>query len=242
MKVLLNLSLICSIFLCSSTSKLPKDLQQCSQTDIACLKSAIQDALPKLKDGIPDLGVPPLDPLRISKMTIGSGKIVQLVQNYENVDITGLSEATVNDLSFDLDKGKLVMSLSAPLIVVKGVYTVKGKILVLDVYGTGDCSIKLHKLTGTFSMDLETYSKNNEMHIKGTNAKFVFDTEHGEYNFENLFDGNKQLGDNINAVLNDNWREIFLELREGYGAVVAEATANLSNKLFESTSIQNMFN
>jgi hypothetical protein len=34
-------------------------------------------------------------------------------------------------------------------------------------------------------------------------------------NFENLFNGNKQLGDNINRVLNDNWKELLEDVKQG---------------------------
>jgi hypothetical protein len=33
------------------------------------------------------------------------------------------------------------------------------------------------------------------------------------FNFENLFDGNKELGDNTNQVLNDNWKEVFDDVK-----------------------------
>lgn len=31
--------------------------------------------------------------------------------------------------------------------------------------------------------------------------------------FENLFNGNKALGDNMNQFLNENWNDIFLEIK-----------------------------
>ncbi|KAL3271592.1 hypothetical protein HHI36_022067 [Cryptolaemus montrouzieri] len=241
MKLFVSFVLFYSIFSCGLASELPVDLQRCSLKDLTCLKAAVQDALPKLKDGIPELGVPSLDPLKIAKMSIGSGNIIQLVQNYENFELIGLSTVTLNELSFDLDKGKLFLGITAPLIVLKATYTVKGKILVLDVYGHGNCTFSLENETGSFSMDLETYTKNDQMYIKGTNPQFEFDTERCVFNFENLFDGNKLLGDNINQVLNDNWREIFNELRGAYGAVIGKALGHLTNKLFETTSVNDMF-
>jgi hypothetical protein len=33
------------------------------------------------------------------------------------------------------------------------------------------------------------------------------------FNFENLFDGNKELGDNTNQVLSDNWKEVFDDVK-----------------------------
>lgn len=41
--------------------------------------------------------------------------------------------------------------------------------------------------------------------------------------FENLFNGNKALGDNMNQFLNENWNDIFNEIKgpllKGFGRV-----------------------
>lgn len=34
-------------------------------------------------------------------------------------------------------------------------------------------------------------------------------------NFENLFNGNAQLGREMNKVINQNWQDVWSELREG---------------------------
>jgi hypothetical protein len=45
--------------------------------------------------------------------------------------------------------------------------------------------------------------------IKTLATNVTIDPEMVWVNFENLFNGNKQLGDNINRVLNDNWKELL---------------------------------
>ncbi|KAK9892739.1 hypothetical protein WA026_021931 [Henosepilachna vigintioctopunctata] len=225
----------------SSAIKLPASFKRCKSNDMTCLKDAIQDALPKLKDGLKDLGVPSLSPLVIPKMTIGAGNIVKLVQNYENSKCYGLSDSIVKEVSLDMDKGKLVIDVEGKLAEMNASYTINGKILILDVYGSGECMIRIEGLKGQFTLDLETYIKNNNKYLKGTNADLVLHCEQATFQFDNLFDGNKQLGDNINKVLNDNWKQIYEELSPAYMKSIAISLLNLTNKLFSKIPIQDMF-
>ncbi|XP_044764569.1 uncharacterized protein LOC123321130 [Coccinella septempunctata] len=221
--------------------ELPSGFKRCSSKDTVCLKEAIEDALPKLADGIKELGVPPLEPIRVSKLTVGAGNIVKLVQNYEKIDITGLSQSKLSDLSFDLDKGKIAFSLKCPKVDFNGFYVVRGKILILDVFGKGKCNIRLDNLTGKVNMDVQKKEKNGMTYLKVT--KFTLDAEPSNvhFQFDNLFDGNKQLGDNINNVLNDNWKEIYDELKYDYLNAIARYTMRLSNKLFEKIPMKFIF-
>ncbi|KAK9873843.1 hypothetical protein WA026_002200 [Henosepilachna vigintioctopunctata] len=67
MKFLIILYVIFSSLFALSVATL--NFKKCYSKDLSCLKDAIQDALPKLKDGIDALGVPPLDPLLVPKMS-----------------------------------------------------------------------------------------------------------------------------------------------------------------------------
>lgn len=44
-----------------------------------------------------------------------------------------------------MDKGKIFIGFDCPRVDFKGSYDVKGKILILDVYGKGTCDIRLGK-------------------------------------------------------------------------------------------------
>lgn len=50
----------------------------------------------KYRNGLPELGLAPLDPLRIDEMDIVQGEgPVNIVLNFKNVDITGFSDVIV---------------------------------------------------------------------------------------------------------------------------------------------------
>ncbi|KAL3271589.1 hypothetical protein HHI36_022064 [Cryptolaemus montrouzieri] len=206
-----------------------------------CLMNAAQDSFAKLKAGNSDLGMPSLDPLRISKLSIDSGKVVQLVQNYEEVELFGLTDCKVIALSFDLDNGKLEVTGECPHLDMNSTYAIKGKVLMFDVFGSGKDSIRLGKVTGKLMLDLETYTQDNDVYLRVTQGVFDFNAENCFIKFDNLFDGNTQLGENINQVLNDNWKVIMDELKHGYGLAIGTEIKDVANKLFSQVPLKEIF-
>jgi hypothetical protein len=61
------------------------------------------------------------------------------------------------------------------------------------------------------------------------------------FNFENLFDGNKELGDNTNQVLNDNWKEVFDDVKSGYSEVFSQILIKLYDSFFSKVSLEEAF-
>jgi trans-2-enoyl-CoA reductase len=60
-------------------------------------------------------------------------------------------------------------------------------------------------------------------------------------NFQNLFNGNKQLGDNINRVLNDNWKELLEDVKQGCTEVFDTVLNHLLNNFFSKVSLEEAF-
>lgn len=52
------------------------------------------------------------------------------------------------------------------------------------------------------------------------------------YKVENLFNGDKALGDNMNLFLNENWREIFNEVRASLTKAYGEVFRTIINSVF----------
>lgn len=70
------------------------------------------------------------------------------------------------------------------------------------------------KCNHTFYFD--QYRRNNQIHLSITNSTYKVEATHIKYNFENLYNGEKLLGDNVNLVMNDNWKEVFDAVRPKY--------------------------
>ncbi|XP_037827504.1 protein takeout-like [Lucilia sericata] len=52
------------------------------------------------------------------------------------------------------------------------------------------------------------------------------------YNVQNLFNGDKALGDNMNLFLNENWKEIYDEVRGSLNKAYAKVFKDVLNAVF----------
>ena len=60
-------------------------------------------------------------------------------------------------------------------------------------------------------------------------------------NLENLFDGNKELSDRINVVMNENWKGMFQDLKDGYQKINAEVFGGMFSNVLDKVSAAELF-
>lgn len=58
---------------------------------------------------------------------------------------------------------------------------------------------------------------------------------------DNLFNGNKVLGDTMNSFMNENWKEIFDELKPGILEALGSVIVNIANNVFDRVPYDTMF-
>lgn len=64
---------------------------------------------------------------------------------------------------------------------------------------------------------------------------------HVTFNLDNVFDGNKELSDQINQVMNENWKSVFDELKDGYNDAIKRFTDNIVNRFFAKIADNDIF-
>lgn len=57
----------------------------------------------------------------------------------------------------------------------------------------------------------------------------------------NLFNGDKALGDNMNKFLNENWKEIFTELKPSIEEAFSAIFEVYSKRILERVQFKNLF-
>lgn len=61
------------------------------------------------------------------------------------------------------------------------------------------------------------------------------------YHFDNLFNGDKALGDNMNTFLNDNWEAIFVEVQKSFENEFAAIFQKIISKVFSKYPYEKFF-
>lgn len=88
---------------------------------------------------------------------------------------------------------------------------------------------------------MKVEERDGHKYVQVDKLKFDFTPSSMKIKLENLFNGDKLLGDTTNAFLNDNWHPIFLELKpelvKAFGAIVK----NLINGVFQKLPYDTAF-
>lgn len=95
--------------------------------------------------------------------------------------------------------------------------------------------------TFSHTITFEEETKNNKLYFKITSYKISITPTNAHYHYDNLFNGDQQLSTNTLQVLNDNWKEIYDDVREGVENAYAEIFKAVGNRLFSSVPIQEIF-
>lgn len=208
-----------------------------------CLVTAITDALQKLKNGLPEFQMLPLDPLEVNSISIiqGSESPVNIKLNFKNIQITSVSKSTVTKCRTDLANFILRCETLSPEIGLTGDYEMKGQILFLPINGDGKANLVLKNLVAKHELIGEPLKKNGElfMKLKLYNIKLIPEKVH--FDFKNLFNGDKLLGDTMNNFMNENSKLVFNELKGGFQDALGYVFKDISNKLFTKVPMQRIF-
>ncbi|KAK9504721.1 hypothetical protein O3M35_010988 [Rhynocoris fuscipes] len=220
----------------TQASKLPKTWKTCRISDPnmkACLKDAIEDAVHDLANGNPSLGILPMDPLHFNKISIdqGSGP-VSIKLDLIDLDVIGIKNVKLTTIKkFDWKEGELEGIVPGKL-VLDGKYKIDGKVLVLPIKGDGHCRITADNFKMEVKAKVKNVDKKGKVHYEITVFDFDFTVDKLHFQFDNLFNGDKALGDNMNVFLNENWKEIITELKPAIVQAFGTAFRNIGNIVF----------
>ena len=101
--------------------------------------------------------------------------------------------------------------------------------------------LDLGNLKANMTAHYEEKKKNGKTYIKVVSAPLKMIPGLIQFQHDNLFDGDKTLGDNINQVMNDNWQAVYKDIEDGYTQVVQKITVNLFNNFFSKLSLEEAF-
>ncbi|CAG9857541.1 unnamed protein product [Phyllotreta striolata] len=115
---------------------------KCDRTDPAfdgCLLDAVRASLPDWMDGVPDLGIPPLDPLVLDSFRFDpvANPAVNFTLNLRNVRVTGLRGLIVDGLKVDPNNMSGRVKVRLPHIEMVSDYDVKGRFGMMEVDDSG---------------------------------------------------------------------------------------------------------
>ncbi|KAL3278468.1 hypothetical protein HHI36_013787 [Cryptolaemus montrouzieri] len=236
---------LCLFFIISVQSKkLPDYLQdlRCSvENDFdACFVKNANKAIPLVARGDPNLNIPKMNPLEIPFMRMISTPTLQL--NLTDVKVYGLEKMKVLENKFDWDKSLFAITLKGENITVTGQYSIDGNVLVMPIKGEGPFSVLLDNGVYKVRCVVPTIQKDDGLlyfSLTDIEANYVF--KRIVFNFENLFEGNEELGKQTNEFLNENWDLLVSDFGPGIANIIASMIKKVSDGITQVVPIQDFF-
>ncbi|XP_025986354.2 uncharacterized protein LOC105197153 [Solenopsis invicta] len=206
----------------------------------ACLKSAVEEALPRFIPGLPEFDLPPLDPLfyKSGKATFTSGDLRgKLIMS--NVTATGIANAQILDVRANLvdDVFRLEIDTLLPKLFFDGDIKLDGSVSVFKVNGKGYMNVTGGDVKTTW--DIEGPVVNDIWIIKHFRALPLFGTFKVHSDF--LTEQSKEFNDIIMSFINEFWPAIHRAVLPIASARWDPWLTNLTNKLFSKVSFSKTF-
>ncbi|XP_053604578.1 circadian clock-controlled protein daywake-like isoform X1 [Plodia interpunctella] len=229
------LAVICGV-IGASAANLPSYFTACSESDPNldhCIEDVIRAGGPQFADGIPELGIAPLDPLQLGKVVVNNPS---LKLTFTDTVVTGLRGFRVNAFKMQAAKGKAMIDFTAN-VTLKAHYDIDGQVIILPIRGNGPAKIRITNLNIVIKYDFDT----QDGHWVVTNYKDTYKMDRAQFKFSNLFGGNKQLAETTHRFTNENWEIIMSEIAPGAIKGIIKSCVDVVNKFFSVVPAADMF-
>ncbi|XP_017772052.1 PREDICTED: uncharacterized protein LOC108559321 [Nicrophorus vespilloides] len=241
MKVFVSL-LVLALVLCAETaSNFPSYVTQCKRDEN--LNKCVIDNVYVIKNhfdkAIPKLYLPKFKPYIIPQFDIQTG---QLMGSAKNVVLNNLDQFVLNDLKMDLDKNEFFVDVTFDRIDGECDYTLKGKLLLLQLNGGGKAQFFFNKVHAVLKMTGEDMVKGDEHYKSFNDLKLVLEIDGDSHiNLEDIIPNNKEISDVTNKVINENIKEIVKDLIPYFADAMSQIVSNILKGVFNNYSLEKLF-
>ncbi|XP_073983828.1 protein takeout-like [Rhodnius prolixus] len=207
-----------------------------------CIKDSLNQMKPLLRKGIPQLKIPSLDPMVIPRVNVkqGSGP-VSMDSTFTNLKINGITDFTIKNIRPDLDNNQIDFEATLPYMYNVGDYKIEGKILVLPISGNGDSWSNYTDVNIKATLKGEPEAKGGKTFFKIKEFKFDLNVGRAIIHLNNLFNGNKELGDAMNNFMIENWEVVYKELKPVVNEAVSAILLDVAQKVFNRFPMDELF-
>ncbi|XP_066156554.1 uncharacterized protein [Euwallacea fornicatus] len=194
-----------------------------------CLLNASDYIRPYLAKGVPELKIPPFEPLKLPQIELKQGTdALNFKATLKNVSIHGLTEYKFDKFEFDVPNHQFFCTAKIANLVLEGDYLVTGRILIAPIEGKGKFSAEVDSCNVTVFQKYKMAAlADKKVHLVPTITNTSIEVENPKIHLDGLFGNNKELAAATNAAINDNVDVLFEELKPVVEATISEIMENL---------------
>ncbi|XP_031356968.1 circadian clock-controlled protein-like [Photinus pyralis] len=238
---------LCCLVASSLALQLPSDFPKCKLGDPKmneCLMEAVFGGIRVMEKGMPEFQLESIQPITVPSMSIGGGTgAVQVVQRYKNFQIFNVAKGRTEsvDSSITDREFKLSMVMHLEDVDIVSQYKLNGSVLLLPIFGEGEVKITMTNTKVPFELIGEVAEKKGTKYADISSVKMDLNPAKVVFDFKNLFKGDPRLGPEMNNILNENWKEIFNDVKHGYNEALSAVAKNIANQIFRKVPYDDLF-
>ncbi|CAH0406147.1 unnamed protein product [Chilo suppressalis] len=244
-----SLFILCLVVICrnceaaenDNTITTPEYILPCSQSDPqldTCIKSSFNHLRPYLARGLPDIGVPPVEPLLIERLVMeNSAGPVRVTAAFSNITVIGPSNYTVTKVRSDLKKLRIDMGLVLPRIEITGHYEVSGQVLLFPVRSQGDFWAAFNDVAAIAKIFGKEIERDGVRYMMADRLLVDFKLRGSRFRVRDTVNHGSIIGEAMNQFLNNNAAEIIDEMRPAASVAIAKHFQAFLNAAFTNVPL-----
>ncbi|XP_030373969.1 protein takeout [Scaptodrosophila lebanonensis] len=228
----------------ASAGNMPDYIKVCHRNDpelSKCLKNSVHNLRPYLADGIKDINVPAMEPLYIGDLNILEGGTTGITVKAKKLNIYGASNFEITKMRASTANTRFDFELLLPNLRGEGLYEINGNILALPIRGNGPFVGNFTNFVAYVRIlyDVKNINDIDYLHVKEFALKIR--TGKGRLRLDNLFNGDKVLGDVINDTVNQNFELFTNEVIAPIARALESKFLAITTKILENFTYNELF-
>lgn len=228
----------------ASAIVMPDYLTICSRNDpdlSECVKNSVHNLRPYLRDGIKELNVPAMDPLYIGDLNILEGGSTGINVRARKLNVFGAANFEIKKIRLSIPNRRFDFELNLPRLQGEGFYDINGNILALPIKGSGPFVGNFTNFYAYVKITYDVKEVNSIEYIQIKDFSVKVRTGKGRIRLDNLFGGDKVLGDVINDTINQNFEVFTNEVIGPIGDALEKKFRVIAVKILENFTYNELF-
>jgi hypothetical protein len=214
----------------------PEYIIPCSRNDPKidlCFQNLLNHIKPYLAKGIPELELPPIEPLVIPEMKIENGQgPVRVRAIFTNITAIGPGNYSISKARVNMSSNRFDIHMTFPKIELQGNYDINGNVLLFPLQSNGAFWALFGDVSAVVRVQGVVDVKDGVRYL--TMSKLLVDFKLGRIRFrvtDNL-NGDNVIGQAMNQFLNQNAHEIVEELKPAASSSISKHFKGFLNTAF----------
>ncbi|KAH8407751.1 hypothetical protein KR222_000222 [Zaprionus bogoriensis] len=241
---MITLTLVICFFAVSYAGTMPDYIKICHRNDpelSKCLKQSIHSLRPYLGNGIKELNVPALEPLYIGDLNILEGGASGITVKAKKLNIYGASNFEITKMRASIPNKRFDFELILPHLQGDGQYDINGNILALPIKGNGPFVGNFTNFVAYVRVSYDIKNVNDLEYFDIKEFALKIRTGKGRLRLDNLFNGDKVLGDVINQTINENFELFTNEVIAPIARALEIKFRAIATKIIENFTYSELF-